>query len=231
MSGSSKIRRRFALAARFGALSGVLCLASAGAWGAAGRLHAGAQQVPAPIERRPPVSAQVRPGVRSPDRPERSVPRGEHLAEWMTQHSSLSLEQQQSALANEPGFRDLPEQTQQRMRDRLTQLNAMNPAQRRRILARNEAMERLTPEQRGEVRGAMGQLGNLSPEERRQVAHTFRALRDLPPEQRIGAYATGRYGPPLNDTQRGVLFNLLRVEPMLPPPDGGSGATMRSPIR
>ncbi len=225
MNGNSPTRRHLASVARFAAIWGVLwaptSFASVG--------HGRAQQAPAPIERRAP--GQGRPGPASSGDRGAAFPRGEHLAEWMNQRSNLTPEQQQSALEQEPGFHDLPQGTQQRVRDRLAQLNAMSPAQRQRVLARNEAMERLTPEQRGEVRGAMGQLGALAPEERREVARTFRALRDLPPEQRIGAYATGRYGPALNDTQRGVLFNLLRVEPMLPPPDGAAGVPTRAPGR
>ena len=65
----------------------------------------------------------------------------EHLAEWMNRHRSLPLAQQHSALQNEPGFRQLPPQTQQRYLDRLTQLNNMPEEQRRRILERNEMME------------------------------------------------------------------------------------------
>ena len=145
-------------------------------------------------------------------------PHGEHLAQWMNQHQSLSPEQQQSALEQEPGFHELPSQTQQRMHDRLAQLGAMSPEQRQRRLARTEAMERLTPDQRAEVRGAMGQLGSLPVDQRRVVARTFRSLRDLPPEQRLPAFNSGRFGPPLNEAQRGVLNHLLQVEPMLPAP-------------
>ncbi len=149
--------------------------------------------------------------------------RGEHLAEWMNQHSSLTPQQQQQALEHEPGFQELPRNTQQRMLDRLSQLDAMNPRQRQRVLARTEVMERLNPGQRAEVRSAMAQLGSLPVNDRRAVAQTFRALRELPAEQRIQAYASGRYGAPLNDTQRTVLFHLLQVEPMLPPPAAPSG--------
>ena len=170
------------------------------------------QQAPAPIERRPP---SPRPAGANGEA--HHGPRGEHLAEWMNQHSSLTPQQQQQALEREPGFRELPQPTQQRMRERLAQLDAMTPEQRQRLLARNEAMERLSPDQRAEVRGAMSQLGDLPQDQRHTVARTFRALRDLPPEQRIQAFSSGRYGQ-LNDNQRTVLFNLLRVEPMLPPP-------------
>ena len=176
-------------------------------WGAGVR----PQQPPAPIERRPPQRG-LNQGQHN------GLPRGEHLAEWMNQHRELTPQQQQQALDREPGFRELPQSTQQRMRDRLAQLDAMTPEQRQRVLARNEALERLTPDERAEFRGAMTQLGNLPIDQRRPVAQTFRALRELPPEQRISAFATGRYGPPLSDTQRAVLFNLLRVEPLMPPP-------------
>lgn len=181
-----------------------------------------ATQYPAPIERRPPrqngPAASQQGSSRSPNAPERAGIRGEHLAQWMDQHRDLTPQQQQQALQHESGFRDLPPQTQQRMMDRLAQLDAMTPAQRQRRLSHIEAMEKLNPTQRAEVRAAMSQLGALPQEQRRSVAQTFRALRDLPAEQRVQAYASGRYGPPLSDTQRTVLFNLLKVEPMLPPP-------------
>jgi hypothetical protein len=174
-------------------------------------------QPPAPIERRPPAVGTG--SAASPNQgPHKILPRGEHLAEWMNQHRDLTPQQQQQALQREPGFSSLSAQTQQRMRERLAQLDAMSPDQRQRLLARNEALERLTPDQRAQFRGAMAQLGSLPEDQRKAVAHTFHALRDLPPEQRISAYATGRYGPPLNDTERAVLFNLLRVEPLMPPP-------------
>ena len=52
---------------------------------------------------------------------------GEHLPEWMAQHQGMTLEQQQRALDREPGFRELPLQTQIQMHQRLAQLNAMTP--------------------------------------------------------------------------------------------------------
>lgn len=169
---------------------------------------------PAPIERRSP---QPRPLGNQHSSEDHRGARGEHLAEWMNQHSNLTPQEQQQALQHEPGFGQLPRTTQQRMLDRLAQLDAMNPRQRQRVLARTESMEKLNPDQRAEVRGAMSQLGSLPVEDRRAVARTFRALRELPPEQRVQAYASGQYGPALSDTQRTVLFDLLRVEPMLPP--------------
>lgn len=205
--------RRYAQLTSVVTLMASLCLA-------APRLYALPQitqdpQGPAPIERRPP---SVRPATPPATKPGlHHGPAGEHLAQWMNQHSNLTPQQQQQALEHEPGFHDLPQETQQRMRSRLAELDAMTPEQRQRRLAHIEAMERLSPDQRAAVREAMAQLGNLPPEERHTVAQTFRALRDLPAEQRVQAYASGRFGAPLNDNDRTVLMNLLRVEPMLEP--------------
>jgi Protein of unknown function (DUF3106) len=149
----------------------------------------------------------------------------EHLAQWMDRHSNLPLAEQQRALEKEPGFRDLPPPTQQRMRDRLTQLNNMSPEQRRRILDRTEAMERLTLPQRQQVRGAMQQLGGLPEDRRRLVARAFRDLREMPQPQRQAILDSDRFRGQFSDQERSTLSNLLAVEPYLPvrrPNDGTS---------
>ena len=140
-------------------------------------------------------------------------PRGDHLAEWMDKHRNLSPAQQQQALAAEPGFRQLPPQTQQREMQRLAQLNSMPPQQRERMLSRNEYIERMNPQQREQFRGTMQQLGSLPPDQRRVVARSFHQLRQLPPNQRMAAASR----IPLDGAQRNTLYNLLRIEPLLPP--------------
>jgi len=165
-------------------------------------------QAPAPIERRPPGGPPANGG--------RGL-NGGHLAQWMNQHSNMTLQQQQQALRREPGFSELPQATQQRYMQRLSQLNAMPPAQRQRVLARNEWMERLSPDQRAQVRGATEQLGALPPDQRRMVAQSFRQLRDLPPEQREAAMNSDRYRGQMNPAQFDALRNLMRIEPILPP--------------
>ena len=173
----------------------------------------GQQQMPAPIERLP-----ARPGRPAGERQlvgPNGRRGGEHLPEWMNQHSGMTLEQQQQALDREPGFRELPVPTQMQMHQRLAQLNAMTPEMRARTLAHTEAMERLNPVQRSQVRGAMQQLGSLPMDERRQVIRSFRELRMYPPEQRFGVMNSPRYGW-LNYAERTVLTNLIVVAPMLP---------------
>jgi len=191
-------------------LAGVL----AGCGGVVSAQHG--QQAPAPIERRPPAA---HPGATQPNQQAHLVGpgrvKGEHLAEWMNAHSNLTLEQQQAALGREPGFQELPAATQQRMRERLSQLNAMSPDKRQRVLERNEAMERLTPDQRAQVRGAMEGLGALPPDQRKVVGQSFRELRQLPPNQRMAAMLGPRYSW-MNPAQKSALVHLIQVEPMIP---------------
>jgi len=143
--------------------------------------------------------------------------RGEHLAEWMNVHRNLSPPQQQQALENEPGFHDLPQATQQRMRDRLAQLNSMPADQRDRLIQRNEYMEHLTPQQRDQVGTATRNWASLPPDQKSAVGRSFRALRQLPPDQRAAALNSGRYTYGFNPQQRSALSGLMGVEPMLPP--------------
>ena len=176
-----------------------------------------AQQNPAPVERRAPGQGQGQPVNQGQRRnPQPGATKGEHLAEWMNQHRNLTPQQQQQALDKEPGFRELPQATQDRMHNRLSQLNAMPPEQRERILNYNERMEHMSVDQRTEVRGSLQQLGALPADQRRQVAQTFRNLRALPPDQRGAALNSPEYQY-MNPAQKSALNNLLRVEPLLPP--------------
>jgi len=147
----------------------------------------------------------------------------EHLAQWMERHSNLSLPDQQRALQNEPGFRDLPPQTQQRMLDRLTQLNNMPAEKRQRVIDRTEAMERLTLPQRQQVRGAMQQLGSLPQDRRRMVARAFRDLREMPEPQRQTILQSDRFHGEFSERERNALSSLLAVEPYLPLPPRRDG--------
>jgi hypothetical protein len=140
----------------------------------------------------------------------------EHLAQWMDRHSNLPLADQQRALANEPGFRDLPPQTQQAMQNRLTQLNNMPPDQRRRLLEHTEAMEQLTPPQRQQVRGAMQEYRALPIDRRRMVARAFRDLREMPQPQRQAILGSDRFRSQFSDQERNTLSSLLAIEPYIP---------------
>lgn len=144
----------------------------------------------------------------------------------MNRHSNLTPQQQQQALENEQGFRDLPPQDQQRLRNRLIQLNNMPPEQRRRLLERNEAMEHLSPAQRQQVLNAVGELNSLPIDRRRLVARAFRDLREMPPQQREALLNSDRTRAQFSEQERATLSGLLAAEPYVPvqaPNDSANG--------
>jgi hypothetical protein len=134
----------------------------------------------------------------------------------MDRHRTLTPEQQQKALESEPGFKQLPQQDQERLRNRLTQLNNMPEEQRRRTIARAETIEHLTPAQRQQVKSTMQQYNALPVDRRRLVARAFRDLREMPEPQRQAIVNSDRFHSQFNDSERSTLNNLLAVEPYIP---------------
>lgn len=148
--------------------------------------------------------------------------RPEHLPQWFRQHQNLSLPAQQQALRNEPGFNRLPPLEQQRLFNRLQQLNAMPQARRERTLQRMEALEKLSPEQRQQVRNTMQQITQM-PDDRRLMMHkAFRDLTQLPPEQRQAILNSPQFKSQFSDHEREMLNTLMSVQPYDPPRQSGA---------
>lgn len=140
----------------------------------------------------------------------------QHLGGWLQSHQGESFAGQANALRHEQGFSNLPQQQQQRLIDRLHQLNSMPPAQRQRTLGRIENMERLSPERRQAVRNSAEELSAMDPARKQQVRGAFRALRDMPPAERQQMLNSPEFRSQYNDHERRVLGNLLSVEPYQP---------------
>jgi Protein of unknown function (DUF3106) len=150
--------------------------------------------------------------------PAANVNRGnqQHLGGWLQSHSGESFASQEQSLRQEPGFSRLPQPQQQRLIDRLHQLDTM-PAQRReRTLGRIENLERLSPDRRQQVRNSAQELSNMPEERKQQIRSAFRGLRDLPPQQRQQQLDSPAFRAQYNDHERQILGNLLSVEPYQP---------------
>lgn len=170
----------------------------------------------------PPAVKQYRPEPRPQIRPEAATGnrvgqnQEPHLKQWIENHRNLSPTEQQRQLENEPGFRELPPQTQQRYRDELNRLNNMPPQQRDRMLERNEQLERLSPAQRQEWRGAVQQLNGLPGDRKRLVARSILDLRIMPPGQREQVIDSPAFAAQFSDSERSTIRTLLTAEPYPP---------------
>jgi hypothetical protein len=140
----------------------------------------------------------------------------QHLGGWLQSHQGQSFSSQANSLRQEPGFSNLPQQQQQRLIDRLHQLNSMPPEQRQRTLGRVENMERLSPDRRQAVRNSAQELSAMDSGRKQQVRGAFRALRDMPPAERQRMLDSPEFRSQYNDHERQVLSNLLSVEPYQP---------------
>jgi hypothetical protein len=141
---------------------------------------------------------------------------GPHLGNWLQNHRGESFVGQENALRREPGFNRLPQPQQQRLIDRLHQLDSMPPQQRQRTLGRVENMERLSPDRRQAVRGSAQELSSMDAARQQQVRGAFRALREMPPGQREQVLNSPAYRSMYSDHERQILGNLLSVEPYQP---------------
>jgi hypothetical protein len=165
-----------------------------------------AQRTVAQIQVRP-----SRPGIRIAQNAPPS--QEEHLQRWMQSHSTMSLAQQQRALQNEPGFRELPPQVQQNRLNTLARLYNMNPQQRSRMLDRTELLERMAPAQRQQWREAVQRLNTIPPPRKRVIAGAILQLRELPPEQRESILNSPAYANQFSPEERQTLRTLLMAEP------------------
>ena len=139
-----------------------------------------------------------------------------HLPEWLAQHNGMPADQQERLLRQEPGFSRLNPDAQQRALEQLHRLNTLPEEQRQRRLARSEALERLTPVERLQVAESARQLAVLAPDRQTMVRRAWRDLRGVPVDQRETVLNSGRYQQSFSPQERGILSNLLRVEPYEP---------------
>lgn len=136
-----------------------------------------------------------------------------HLPQWMSQHQNMPAGQQERMLRQEPGFNRLSPGEQQRQIQQLHQLNQMSEGQRDRRLARAEALERLSPAQQAQVKQSSRDLVALPPDRQAVVRRAFQDLRGVPTEQRDTILNSARYNATFSPQERGILSNLLRIEP------------------
>lgn len=139
-----------------------------------------------------------------------------HLPDWLDQHRNLPIAQQELLLRRDPTFSQLAPQTQSRLLEQLHHVDALAPARRERYLARNEALERLTPTERAAFNQSMQQMTALPPDRRALVQQAFRQLRTFPMAQREARLNSEHYTTIFSPEERGMLLNLLGVEPYLP---------------
>ncbi len=109
---------------------------------------------------------------------------GPHMGDWLRKHEDMPADQQEKALENDPTFRQLPPDRQQRLRQRLDNFNRLPQDQRDRMLQRMEIFEHLSPQQQQNVRDMSHQFRDLPADRKRALVQGFRDLEGLSPADR-----------------------------------------------
>ncbi|MBV9608768.1 MAG: DUF3106 domain-containing protein [Acidobacteria bacterium] len=159
-----------------------------------------------PKDRHPPAQqhtenqrSQGLPGFRQP---------GIHGGDWLRQHQSMPLEEQQRALHSDPNFQRLPPERQQHLEQRLQKFNSLPPQQRERVLNRMETFEHLPPSEQQRIRGMYGQMRELPDDRRQEVQQAARRLRSMPPEARERVLNSPEFRSRFSDQEQGLVRGL-----------------------
>lgn len=141
---------------------------------------------------------------------------GPHLQDWLNRNQNVPLQEQEKQLRNDPSFKRLPKADQQRLTQRLRQMDSMPEQQRDRRLARNEMLERLSPEQRMSINRSGREWSALPADRQMQMRRAFQDLRGVPIDQRQTVLNSSRYQNMFTPEERGILSDFLKVEPYQP---------------
>jgi transposase len=119
-------------------------------------------------------------------------------------------------LRTDPNFRRLPAVDQQRVVSQLRQVNGLSESQRQRRLARAELIERLSPQERMRVNLSAHRWAELPVDRQAAMKGAWLQLREVPIDQRVIVLNSARYRGLFNPEERGILTDMLRVEPFQP---------------
>jgi len=136
-----------------------------------------------------------------------------HLGAWLNAHRGVPTQDQERMLRNDPSFNHLPQGQQQRLMQQLNRVDQMPEAQRERRLARAENIERLSPQQRAQLQESGRRWTALPPDRQTAMKSAFQDLRNVPPDQRATVLNSARYQNAFSPEERGILSNMLSVEP------------------
>jgi len=119
-------------------------------------------------------------------------------------------------LQNDPQFRRLPRDRQQKFEQRLQHFDSMPPDRQQQVLRRMETWEHLTSQQKQQFRSLDSQFKGLPPDRQQAVRNAIQTLRAMPPEARQREIQAGRFSQ-FSPQERQVLNDAAQL-PLAPAP-------------
>jgi hypothetical protein len=141
-----------------------------------------------------------------------------HAGDWLRNHQNMSPAQREKDLENDPGFRRLPAQQQQLLRQRLQHFSNLPREQQDRMLRRMDVWAHLTPEQKQQAHAIHNRIQQLPPDRQRMVRTAIDDMRNMPPEQREQIIDSARFKGMFSPDERDIMRSANRL-PLAPPPE------------
>jgi hypothetical protein len=142
-----------------------------------------------------------------------------HAGDWLRRYKGLPPGEQDRALQNDPGFRRMSPEQQQRLRQQLHYFASLPPGEQQRIINNMDRWAHLTPEQKQQAREVFGRMQQLPPVRRGMVRTAIRDLSVMPPEQREGIIDSKRFKKMFSPEERDIMRGAVRL-PLAPQENG-----------
>ena len=143
---------------------------------------------------------------------------GPHAGDWLRKFKDLSPAEQERSLDSDPHFKELPQDRQNHLRERLRQFNTLPPDQKQRMVERMEKWDSLSPEQRDHIRSFQDRLRAMPDERRTAVRNAIHALAESSPEDRKRTLGSERFKSSFSDDERNIIQGMMEIEDTPPPP-------------
>ena len=134
---------------------------------------------------------------------------GQNLVEHLM---SMSPEEQQEFMRNDPRFQHLPSRQQENIQRRLEEFNKLPPTQRETLRERYELFQQLSPEQQDRARALYRQWHEQPAGRRRELRQEFQHLREATPEERKLRLESPEFRARFSEAERDLLRGLVDLE-------------------
>ncbi len=130
---------------------------------------------------------------------------------------SLTPEEQQNFMREDPRFQRLPPRQRKIIQQRLEEFNHLPPARREALRERYELFQRLSPAQQERARALYRQWSEQPPERRLELRKELRRLRESAPEERKVRMESEAFQKRFSEEEQELLKGLAEL---LPEPEG-----------
>ena len=136
---------------------------------------------------------------------------GPHMGDWLRRNQSTPPAQQLQKLEQNPDFKSLSPERQQRLRQRLQEFNNLPPERKQVILDRIEKYEHLPPDQQQRLHEMFHDFRGLPQERRQELNRAFQQLETMSPAERQKALDSPEYRNNFSEQERGLLRGMSTI--------------------